>query len=149
MPAGGRREAAPETEAGRNCMEAEPSAERGGAVLAEQSKLLLEELSGGPVAQDFAVHVVHVAGNCIAVFLPYVPHALAFGKEAADNAVIVLIGATLTEGIGVAVVEGRGQGLNAICVLELWEYMYQTGPEPPGPWYCQHQIPGRQGQIPG
>lgn len=149
MPAGGRREAAPETEAGRNCMEAEPSAERGGAVLAEQSKLLLEELSGGPVAQDFPVHAVHAAGNVVTVFLPHGLHAPALGEVAADEAVIVLIGATLTGGIGVAVVEGRGQGLNSICVLELWEYMYQTGPEPPGPWYCQHQIPGRQGQIPG
>ena len=102
-------------------MEAGPS-RRGGAVLAEQGKLLLEKLSGGPVAQDFPVHAVHAAGDIVTVFLPDSLHAPALGEVAADKTVIVLIGATLTGGIGVAVVEGRDQGLNTVCVLELWGF---------------------------
>jgi len=47
------------------------------------------------LAQDFAVHVIHVVGNGIAIFLLYVLHALTLGEKTADNAVGAFVGATL------------------------------------------------------
>lgn len=118
MPAGGHKEAAPRAGAGRICMKAGPSGWVS-VMLAKQGKLFFEELSGGTITQNFAVHTVHTAGNIVTIFLSYVLHAPALGKEAADEAVIVLIGATLTGGIGVTVVEGRDQGLDSVSVLKL------------------------------
>lgn len=73
------------------------------------------------------MHVVHVTCNCIAVFLPYVPHTFSFGEETADNAVCVFIGATFAGRVRVAVVKARNQGLNTVCVLELRAVVYGEG----------------------
>lgn len=96
--------------------EAEPPP---GLSAAEAVQLFLEEFGGGPVAQDFAVHAVETAGNGVTVPLGYISHALAFGKVAADEAVGILVRATFTGGIGVAVEEGGDQSLDAVGVLEL------------------------------
>ena len=75
------------------------------------------------------MHAVYTAGNIVTVFLSNVLHTPAFGEEAADKTVIILVGATLTGGIRVAVVESRDQGLSAVCVLELRAIIYRDALE--------------------
>lgn len=81
----------------------------------ELSKLFLEKLPGGSIAQDFPGHVVDLSGYKVTVLLGDPMEGAALMEEAADDTVIALITSTLTAGIGVAVVDG--QLLIAVCVM--------------------------------
>ena len=81
--------------------------------------MFLEEFGGGAAAQDFAMHVVEVAGGGITTPLRYSSHALALGEITANEAVAVFVGATFTGCVGVTVVKGGDKRLNAVSVLKL------------------------------
>lgn len=93
----------------------------------EVGKLLLEELFGGGIVQDFAKHGIHPVGGPVTVFLGDALHGFTLGEEAANDAVGTFITSTFTGTVGVAIIDLFNQSFQALIVLELRAIIYRDG----------------------
>ena len=93
----------------------------------EVGKLLLEELFGGGIVQDFARHSIHPVGGPVTVFLSNMLHGFTLGEETANDTVGTFITSSFTGTVGVAIIDLFDQSFQALIVLELRAIIYRDG----------------------